>query len=336
MSYHQHPTKGPGWWRVFHRPDGRNGKQQVISFEGSEEDARALDVSLKQSPKSKKYPDLFPKIIDTIDEYIKHYSLEHLDTTNVTRSLRRWSKYVGQLRFNEVAESILERYKHDRLDVGIKPTTINKELSALCGMLKWGKKKGFCVVVPEFDRFGAKKTKSPLPDVPTRAEVLALINAMIWPRCGLFACLYFGGLRAGEARGLRREDIHLDRRLMIVTGKGNKQRVVPIVNELAPWLEKRIKEVSPGCLMWTTAKGAPLVDLDKIIEWAKVRAGINRRIYPHLLRHCYGVHSTMAGVNLRSLQIAMGHSSSHTTEIYTRLGNSAIIDEITGKFGTGE
>lgn len=335
MSYHQHPTKGTGWWHIRHRPDGYKGKQQVISFEGSEEEARALDISLKQSPKSKKYPVIFPRIIDTIDEYIRHYSLEHLDTTNVTRSLRRWSKYVGQLRFNEVTENILEHYKHDRLTVNVKPTTINKELSALRGLLKWSVKKGYCVTVPAFDRFGAKKTKAPLPDVPTRPEVLALINSMIWPRCGLFACLYFGGLRAGEAKGLRREDVHLDRRLMIVTGKGNKQRVVPIVNELVPWLEKRMKEVLPGGLMWTTAKGSRLEDLDKIIDWAKTRAGINRRIYPHLLRHAYGTHATMAGVGLRALQNAMGHSSSHTTEIYTTLGHNAIIDEITGKFGLG-
>jgi site-specific recombinase XerD len=335
MSYHQHPTKGPGWWHIYHRPDGHKGKQRTITFEGSEEEARELDVSLKQAPKSKKYPVIFPKISDTIDEYIRHYSLEHLDTTNITRSLRRWSRYVGQLRFNEVTEVILERYKHDRLDIGIKPTTINKELSALRGLLKWGKKKGYCAAVPEFERFGAKKTRAPLPDVPTREEVLALINSMIWPRCGFFACLYFGGLRAGEAKGLRREDVHLDRRLMIVTGKGNKQRVVPIVNELVPWLEKRLPEVSPGALVWTSARGHAMSDLDKMIDFAKVRAGISRRIYPHLLRHAFGTHSTMAGVGLRALQTAMGHTSSHTTELYTTLGHNAIIDEITGKFGVG-
>ncbi len=335
MSYNVHPTKGPGWWQIRHRPDGYRGKQEVIAFEGTEEAARALDVSLKQAPRSKKYPALFPAIKDAIDEYIRHYSLEHLDTTNVTRSLRRWSTYVGRLRFNEVSEKILESYKHDRITMGIKPTTINKELSALCGIMKWAKKKGYCATIVDFDRFGAKKTKSPLPDVPTRAEVLALINSMIWPRCGFFACLYFGGLRAGEAKGLRREDVHLDRRLMIVTGKGNKQRVVPVVNELVPWFEKRLPEVPPSGLVWTSTRGHVMSDLDKMIDLAKARAGITRRIYPHLLRHAFGTHATMGGVNLRTLQIAMGHTSSHTTEIYTTLGSNAIIDELTGKFGIG-
>ncbi len=76
-------------------------------------------------------------------------------------------------------------------------------------------------------------------------------------------------------------------------------------------------------------------DLDKMIDLAKARAGITRRIYPHLLRHAFGTHATMGGVNLRTLQIAMGHTSSHTTEIYTTLGSNAIIDELTGKFGIG-
>lgn len=333
MSVLPHPTKGPGWFQVRSRPDGYKGKEVVIVVQG-EEKAHAIDQQVKRSPRGGgRSPLAFPIINDTIPDYIKYYSLEHLDTTNITRSLRRWGRYVGKLRFNAVNSTYLERYKHDRLDLGIKPTTINKELSALCGLLKWGAKKGYCSAPTFFERFGAKKTKSPLPDVPTREEVLAIINAMVWPRCGLFACLYFGGLRSGEAKGLRKEDVHLGRRLMIVTGKGNKQRVVPIVDALVPWLQKRLAEVSAGSLVWTTKTGKRLEDLDKIIELAKVRAGVTRRIYPHLLRHAYGTHATMAGVGLRALQNAMGHTSSHTTEIYTTLSNSAIIDEITGKFG---
>lgn len=332
MSVRPHPTRGPGWWQVWHRPNGRKGKNECIAFEGTEEQAAEFDHRLKRSKKTNKKAAEFPYIRDKIIEYIAYYSLDHLDKSNVTRHLFRWSKYVGNLFFSDVSEMHVERFKHDRLAAGIKPTTINKELSALCGMLKWGAKKRYCNRPDFFERFSAKKTKAPLPDVPTRAEVLALINSMIWPKCGFFACCYFGGLRAGEAKGLRSEDVHLDRRLMIVTGKGNKQRVVPIVGELEPWLKKRLAEVESG-LLWTSRTGKRMSGLNKTIEWAKGRSGITRRIYPHLLRHAYGTHATMAGVGLRALQNAMGHTSSHTTEIYTTLGSNAIIDEITGKFG---
>ncbi|MBM9603041.1 tyrosine-type recombinase/integrase [Desulfopila inferna] len=66
---------------------------------------------------------------------------------------------------------------------------------------------------------------------------------------------------------------------------------------------------------------------------ARERAGIDRHIYPHLLRHAFVTHATQLGVNLRTLQYAMGHTSSKTTEIYTTLGAEAIKLEITGKFG---
>ena len=331
MSVLPHPTHA-GWYHVRYRPDGYKGKERVITVKEGEEEAHRIDQQIKQSSRGSRPIVAYPIISDTILDYIKYYSLDHLDTTNVTRSLRRWSRYVGQLQFNSVNSAHLEQYKHDRLKIEIKPITINKELSALCGLLKWGARKGYCSQPTFFERFSNKKTKSPLPDVPTREEVLALINSMIWPRCGLFACLYFGGLRAGEAKGLRAEDVHLSRNLLIVTGKGNKQRVVPIVDELVPWLKKRLQEVDSG-LLWTTRTGKRLNDLDNIIHWAQKRAGITRRMYPHLLRHAYGTHSTMAGVNIRSLQYAMGHSSSATTELYTTLGSNAIIDEIRGKFG---
>ena len=167
---------------------------------------------------------------------------------------------------------------------------------------------------------------------PTREEVLGLIDGMIWPKCGLFACLYFGGLRKSEAAHLRAEDIHLDNGIMIVMGKGHKQRAVPIVDELRPWFEKRLSEVKTG-LLWPTRSGKPITDLKKIIKLAKERAGLTRHIYPHLLRHAFGVHCTMANVGIRQLQLIMGHSNVTTTEIYTRLSNTAIIDDLVGKFG---
>jgi len=331
MSVRRHPTNR-NLWQVWYKsgPVGHKKSQCVVV--DSEEEAYAADAKLKKQSPGRKQIVLCPVVDSVISEYIGHYSLEHLDTTNVTRSLNRWRSYVGKLQFPEIGEGIIDRYKHDRLNLGIKPTTINKELSALAGLLKWAAKRRYCDSPDFIDRFTAKKTKAPLPDVPTREEVLALINCMIWPKCGLFACLYFAGLRAGGSKGLRAEDVHLDRRVMIVTEKGNKQRVVPIVDELIPWLRRRINEVGTG-LLWTTRNGKQIDDLDKIIEWAKKRAGITRRMTPHLLRHAYGTHATMAGVNIRTLQYAMGHSSSTTTEIYTTLGNNAIIDEITKKFG---
>ena len=333
MSYNPHPTH-PGWWQIWYRPEGKKGKNTclVVKTAKNEAEVAAIEADIRRETRPEYTISAFPRVDEVIPHYLANYRFGHLDTTNVFRHLNRWKSYVGKLRFAAINGVIVERYKSDRLNDGIAPATINKELSALSGLLKWAAEKGYCRRPDYIERFPARMTTAPLPDVPTRAEVLAVINGAIWPRCGLIACLYYGGLRKSEATGLRAEDVYLDRSVMIVRGKGNKQRVVPVVNELRPWLDKRIAEIGSG-LLWTTKSGERITDVKNIINLAAARAGLNRHIYPHLLRHAFGTHSTMSGVGLRTLQKVMGHTSSRTTEIYTTLSDSAIIEELTGKFG---
>lgn len=95
-----------------------------------------------------------------------------------------------------------------------------------------------------------------------------------------------GGLRKLEATGLLVENIFLERSMMIVRGKDNKQQVVPVVDQLRPYIEKRLSETKNG-LMWPTRTENENTDLKKIIKLAKERSGLMRHIYPHLLRHVF-------------------------------------------------
>ncbi len=331
MSVNPHPTK-QGYFQIRLYPHGKKGGQKVFAYKGTREEALLHQARLKASFTVQHQPSIIPQVKEAIPHYLQYYKMSHLAPGNVARYLELWKPYVGNLTFNLVTVLIIENYKRDRLKLNIKPVSINKELSALSGLLKWAKKKGYCSRIPEVERFPEKMCRPPLPDVPTREEVLALIDGMIWPKCGLFACLYYAGLRKSEAIHMTTENVYLDRGVLIVRGKGNKQRVVPIVDQLRPWLKKRLSENRPG-LMWTTRNDRPITDLKKIINLAKKRVGMDRNIYPHLLRHGFGTHATMGGVNLRTLQKVMGHTSSRTTEIYTTLSDDAIINEVAGKFG---
>ena len=105
---------------------------------------------------------------------------------------------------------------------------------------------------------------------------------------------------------------------MTVTGKGNKQRIVPLNRKIKPYLRS----------------GLPFYgarDLRGVAHWAVKRAGLDLHIHPHLMRHAFGVHLTEKGVPLRALQDIMGHSSSQVTELYTRLAAEALSKEM-GKF----
>ncbi|CAN8139192.1 hypothetical protein THIOSC15_1310001 [uncultured Thiomicrorhabdus sp.] len=136
--------------------------------------------------------------------------------------------------------------------------------------------------------------------------------------------MYFSGLRVSEARNLLAERIYLESGVMIVVGKGNKERVVPIVSDLIPIIKKRLKEVPEGQIWEETAVN----DFRSAIHWACKRAGIRRDITPHKLRHAFGVHATESGVGLKSLQQVMGHSTSQVTEIYSHLAAKALVREM--------
>ncbi|HBA73497.1 MAG TPA: hypothetical protein DCZ63_15285 [Geobacter sp.] len=335
MSIHPHPTH-PGWWQIKYYPEGKKGGVKVFTLKGGTiDDARIFELDLRRESKTTgNQLSPLPTIAEAIPLFVNHYRLEHLSSgvEVMARYMARWSQIIGKLKFATISTATVEEYKHRRIADGIAPTSINKELSALSGLLKWAVDQGYCQEV-KIKRFPAKMTKAPLPNVPTREEVLALIDCMIWPKCGLFACLYYAGLRKSEAANLTADKVHLDHGILIVRGKGNKERPVPIVDELRPYLVRRIGEVEDGGLLWSSRSGARITDLKKIIKLAKGRAGLTRHFYPHLLRHAFGTHATQAGVNLRSLQYAMGHTTSQTTEIYTTLSSEAIIKEVRGKFG---
>ncbi len=233
--------------------------------------------------------------------------------------------FFGKYLFTSITPALVDQYKQERLQ-SVTHSTINKELAALSSFCKWAHEMGYCQAV-KIKRFPPKLTRAPYPDVPSRIEMLAIINSMDWPKCGLFACMYLAGLRSSEAIYMRAEQVYIDRGLFFVTGKGNKQRVVPIIDSLHHILDKRIKEIESG-LLWPKEDGKPYKDLRASIEWAKKRAGVSRHIHPHLFRHAYGLHATESGVNLKHLQQAMGHSTSTTTERYSHLAAESLKAEL--------
>ena len=117
---------------------------------------------------------------------------------------------------------------------------------------------------------------------------------------------------------------------MTIRGKGNKQRIVPIHRKVRVYLKKRMKN---GFLFINEKTGKPFYDAKKALKRAAEKAGVDG-VYMHLLRHAFGTHSIMSGISPRALQMMLGHSSITTTEIYSRLANDFLSEEMK-KFGTG-
>jgi len=331
MSVRPHKTK-PNHWIIDYLTNGRAGQRVRIVYEGSKQDAYSLEQRARLESKGPGPASLFPRVNEVIPEFMAWYRLDHqpAGAERTMRSIELLLPHFGNLQFPSISENLIENYKRARLEL-VKRTTINKELAALSKLCKWAKRKGYCAAIPVIDRFPDKMTKAPLPDVPDQADIDRLIAAIPWPKQGIFYCLYYGGMRKAEAVSLRAEDVNLGAKTMFVTGKGGKQRVVPVLRYLEPILARRIADIGGKGLLWASPSGKELYDLRKIITWAKKRSGVTAHITPHSLRHAFGVRAVLAGVHLRTIQIILGHSSSKVTEIYTALASGQILGEM-GRF----
>lgn len=326
MSVSPHPTKGPGFWRIRYQPEGRKGGDKYLTVQGTKDEALSIEAELRRQNRQHRVS-AFPTLAQAAPDYLAAYAAEHQEsgTERTRRSVKILLGFFGKYLFTSITPDLVSRYKQERLK-SVTHSTINKELAALSGFCKWAAEMRYCQPI-SIKRFPLKLTRAPYPDVPSRIEILAIINSMPWPKCGLFACMYLAGLRSAEARHLRAEDVHLDRRLLYVVGKGNKQGVVPIVRALYPILEKRLAEVPEGYL-WTSRKGTPYKnDLRMALKYACKQAGVTRHVNPHLFRHAYGLHSIEARIPIKHLQQAMRHSNTTTTEMYSHLHARELVAE---------
>jgi len=151
---------------------------------------------------------------------------------------------------------------------------------------------------------------------------------------------YSSGLRLAELINLRLEQLHLESGFIVVIGKGNKERVVPVGSKAIDAIEKYltsgrptlVKKHSPANLFLTNRGTAfAHATLWRRIKLRVKKAGIDQNITPHTLRHSFATHLLEHGADLRIIQELLGHASIQTTEIYTHVGKNRLV-EIHRKF----
>ena len=149
--------------------------------------------------------------------------------------------------------------------------------------------------------------------------------------------LYGSGLRVSELVNIQLSNIYFDEEYMKVTGKGDKERLVPLskesVKQIKDWLIYRNElEIKKGYedFLFLNRRGAPLtrVMIFTIIKDLASKAGIEKSISPHTFRHTFATHLLEGGANLRDIQQLLGHESILTTEIYTHLNSDYLRESI--------
>ena len=146
----------------------------------------------------------------------------------------------------------------------------------------------------------------------------------------LIELLYATGMRVSELVGLRPADVNLEASYLTCSGKGDKQRIVPIGDEAARWVRQYIREARPRLLgkrssprLFVNARGGgpglTRVGFWKILKGYATQAGLSRALSPHMLRHSFATHLLERGADLRAIQMMLGHADLSTTQIYTHV-----------------
>lgn len=190
----------------------------------------------------------------------------------------------------------------------------------------------------------APKIARKLPDTLNQDEVLKMIEAVDLSdpqgerNKAIIETLYGCGLRVSELTNLPVSGLHFDIGFLNVTGKGNKQRWVPIGRKATEQLQRYMKYVRSHLaikkgneqFVFLNQRGARLsrVMVYYVVKQLAEKAGLRKTVSPHTLRHSFATHLVENGADLRAVQDMLGHESITTTEIYTHLSREFLRDTI--------
>lgn len=361
MSVHSHP-KYPGVWIIRVYAEGRkidpktgkpNNKRLTILHEGDEASARIFEAEIKKSYRGESPRLLAPSLDEALPKFLEYYKNHSSDKT-VADFLRVWRRHLGpvfgKLRPVQITAGMVEQYKTKRVGDTYLPgrpgqaleddkpgdvekrkpvtkRTITKELVYLSAFCSWMARPEINLAAPlsfKIKGWGQKHTAAPMPVILTRRDVVMILRRAERKYRPIFAVCYYAGLRRSEALNLSAQDVFLSQGYMVIRGKGNKQRVVPIYRKLRCYLRRRL---TSGLLFPNPKTGKAYDHVKKALDRAAGSAGVES-VHLHMLRHAFGTHSIMSGISPRALQLMLGHSSMATTEIYSKLANKFLCGEI--------
>ena len=233
------------------------------------------------------------------------------------------------------------------MDVGIGERSIARILSGIRSFYKFLVLDGYLEQDPP-ELLESPKIGKHLPEVLSVEEIDAIegVIDVSTPEGqrdrAAIEMLYSCGLRVSELCNLLLSDLYLDEGFLRVTGKGNKQRLVPIseraIRELKSWFAFRNSiNIKPGEEDYVFISAARKKHLSRITVFHNIKvyaeqAGIQKTISPHTFRHSFATHLLEGGANLRAIQTMLGHESISTTEIYTHIDRRFLRDQILQHF----
>jgi integrase/recombinase XerD len=292
---------------------------------------------------------MIQKKANITDKYTAYLRLEKGLSDNTTEAyiddLNKLVRFVGDepardlltLTYNDLQQFIAQLS-----DLGISARSQARIISGIKSFYRFLMTEDYLETDPT-ELLESPKTGRKLPEVLTINEVNRLIDSIDLSKAegqrnrAMLEVLYSCGLRVSELITLRYSNVYFDERFIIVRGKGDKQRLVPIsekaILEIRNYLiDRHTVKVRKGSedILFLNRRGTGLtrVMVFHIIKEQARIAGICKNISPHTMRHAFATHLLEGGANLRAIQMMLGHESITTTEIYTHIDREFLRREI--------
>lgn len=294
-----------------------------------------------------------PKLLNDFDLYLMmERAMSDNTREGYLRDVRKLLAYLestpsesgnaGSTPLREVTIDILRRFLGELHDVGIAERSQARIVAGVRSFFKFLSLEGYLDINPA-ELLETPKIGIHLPEVLTVEEIDAMIQAIDPDKAeaqrdrAIIETLYGCGLRVSELVNLEISKISADEGYLVVRGKGNKERLVPMsdtaIAEIDDYLPDRAAlPIKPGeeNILFLNRRGRRLTRerIFQIVKSLAENAGIRKTISPHTLRHSFATHLLEGGANLRAIQQMLGHESIATTQIYIHLDRSTLRSDI--------
>jgi integrase/recombinase XerC len=274
---------------------------------------------------------------DWIDQFIRHLEYERrlsaLTCKHYRRdlnSLRKYCDKTGVERWPDLDSEDVRSFAAATFRQGLSPRSIQRQLSAVRTFFRYLAREKHVSQNPA-ESVRAPKSGKRLPENLDADRMARLLDfsgegPLVARDRAMLELMYSSGLRLAELTGLNLGDVDLADATTHVTGKGNKDRILPVgrqaLEAIAAWLKVRVTlAAADEVAMFVSQRGTRLSPRSvqaRVDYWAK-RQGISTKVYPHLLRHSFATHLLESSHDLRGVQELLGHANISTTQVYTHL-----------------
>lgn len=282
-----------------------------------------------------------------IDQFILYLATERGLSDNYQLGVRRaletftnwFENKTSSTDIHTIKLSHLTDYLSARIKTGLAAGSLRFEIIALKIFFRHLLSRGELPVDPT-DKLDSPRLEQHLPETLNQQEVEKLIESIDTGKVlgrrdlAMIELLYSSGLRVSELTDARIENLDLDENVIRVTGKGNKTRLVPVGRQAKQAVDEFLKYERPSLVrsgrtsshLFLSVRGSCLTTnrIRQILKRRAELAGIEKNIYPHMLRHSFATHLLGNGADLRVIQEMLGHADIATTQIYTHVDQAQL------------